>query len=489
MSATYLAAWLLPWLAGTGLWLLVNRGWRGPADFAAAAGYGLLIGLFLAATLTALVAANDTRAAFSNVSPWLIGIGVIAWSAALGLRRRAQGAAASPLPFRLRGFDWYFAFRSDATPPLRLRLLWWCLFALLLARLLVIADEALLRPLFPWDGWSAWAVKPKSWYLLGHVEPYVGFRAWLAHPDDATRTVAVWSYPELLAWLQVWFASAAGGWREPLIDVAWCGALVALGLAAYGQWRALRLPPWLAMVLVYGLLSLPLPNAHAALAGYADLWLAATFGLAMLAWARWLREREPGQLLLAGVLAFTMPAVKLEGAVWLLAFGAVFVLGLLRPRWRWGLIGGGLAVVAIGLALGGFGVPLPGLGWVRFAWGEVQIPALGTLPLYWRPVGGAMLAGLFTLPNWHLLWYLVPVLLVWRRRVLLRDAAAGAMAAVLGLCALFLFVLFFFTEASQWAENYTSANRLILQVVPVVFVLFALLLDGVDGTQADSRSP
>ena len=36
-----------------------------------------------------------------------------------------------------------------------------------------------------------------------------------------------WNYPELLAWIEVWFASAAGGWNEPLVDLAWCGALAA----------------------------------------------------------------------------------------------------------------------------------------------------------------------------------------------------------------------------------------------------------------------
>jgi hypothetical protein len=40
----------------------------------------------------------------------------------------------------------------------------------------------------------------------------------------------------------------------------------------------------------------------------------------------------------------------------------------------------------------------------------------------------------------------------------------------------FLFVLFFLTTASAWAQDFTSANRLILQLVPSVLVLAATLL-------------
>ena len=49
-------------------------------------------------------------------------------------------------------------------------------------------EEALLRPVFPWDAWSAWAVKPKTWMLIGHAEPYVSMLQWLADPTAAVRT-------------------------------------------------------------------------------------------------------------------------------------------------------------------------------------------------------------------------------------------------------------------------------------------------------------
>src|SRR4029078_3213351 len=128
------------------------------------------------------------------------------------------------------------------------------------------------------------------------------------------------------AWIQLWFASALGGWNEPLVDLAWCGALSAFALAAYGYWRVAALSPWISLGLVYALVSLPLIDGHVALAGYADLWVAITLGLAVLAWARWLILRERRQWVLGVALARCLPAMKLEGTVWLVAFLAVVAL-------------------------------------------------------------------------------------------------------------------------------------------------------------------
>ena len=466
MSMGYLLAWLLPWATGTGICLALNRGRRRPGDLAAALGAGFLLGILLAGGLAGFVAPKKTAEAFARTAPWLAGIGMLAWAAAIAFRERAVMAGVAPMRA-----GW--------------RLLWLLLLAAILLRLDILASEALLRPTFPWDAWSAWSVKPKSWYLLGHYAPYVSMQQWLADPDLAVRTAAIWDYPELLAWIEIWFASAAGSWNEPMINVVWTGVLGAIGLASYGQWRALGVYPGLAMLLAYGLLSLPLLDAHAALAGYADIWLAASFGLAVLGWLRWLRHGERGQLALAWMFALSMPMIKLEGAVWLIVFASVTLLGVLQRRLRWLLVAATLALAAILVALGGFRLPILGLGWIHVAWGELVIPALGTLELHWRSVGSAMLSGMLTLPNWHLLWYLVPVVIIMRWQVFRADRLARSLGALLGLCAAFLFVLFFFTDASAWAENYTSANRLILHVVPVMFSLLAVLLADLRLSPAD----
>lgn len=461
VDAAYIAAWLLPLFVGGGVWTLLRGPARGPADIAAAAGAGWLVGVLIAAACARFAASADTAHAFACAWPWCAAIGVAAWIAAAA---------------RLRGHPHGFFVRP---PSMRaaLRIVWWLLLLWIVARLALLGDEASLRPVFPWDAWSAWAVKPKSWFLLGRAEPYVSMLDWLASPQLATRTAASWGYPELLAWIELWFASAAGAWNEPLVDVAWCGALAAFSLAAYGYWRALGLASWLALAFVYVLVSLPLIDAHVALAGYADLWLALTLGLATLAWVRWIVDGERGQLALAACLALCLPAIKLEGTVWLLTFGSVVVLDLLPRRWRWPTLGAIAIVVLAAVAAGAFGA-------VSMSWNRIEVPSLGTFALAWHGVGGAMVASLFTLPNWHLFWYALPVLLALRRTRFRGDRAARMLGLMLLIDFAFLFVLFFLTTASAWAQDFTSANRLILQLVPSVLVLAATLLRPLAGEEA-----
>jgi hypothetical protein len=435
------------------VWLLARGPARAPADLAAMIGGGWLIGVVIAAASARFAASADTAHAFAHAWPWLAAIGAVAWIGAVArLRGHPHGLFARPAPMRAA-----------------LRAVGWLLLISIATRLALLGYEASLRPVFPWDAWSAWAIKPKTWFLLGHAEPYVSMLDWLANPQLALRTAASWGYPELLAWIELWFASAAGAWNEPLVDVAWCGALAAFALAAYGYWRALGLAWWLALALVYVLISLPLIDAHVALAGYADLWLALTLGLATLAWVRWTVGRERGQLALAACLALCLPAIKLEGAVWLATFGAVVALDFLPRRWRWPVLGGIAAAAIVAAVAGAFGP-------VQVSWSRIEIPSLGTFALAWHEVGGAMVASLFTLPNWHLFWYAVPVLLVLRRRRFGSDRAARTLGLMLLIDFAFLFVLFFLTTASAWAQDFTSANRLILQLVPGVVVLAATLL-------------
>ncbi len=453
VDVAYIAAWVLPAIVGGGIWRALSARSRWAFDVPAAIGAGWLIGVFVAAGCARLAALADTAHAFSRALPWYVAIGIAAWIAAIVRLRRVQAESATPI----------------AAVSTLSRVLWWLLLAWIVFRFLVIGDEASLRPVFPWDAWSAWSIKPKTWFLTGYVEPYVSMFDWLSHTDRALRTAASWSYPELLAWVQLWFASAAGAWNEPLVDLAWCGALAAFAFAAYGYWRALGLVPWIALALVYGLVSLPLIDAHVALAGYADLWVALTLGLATLAWTRWLIGREPRQLALATAMALCLPVIKLEGMVWLISFCAVVALDLVPPRRRRLVLWGIPSVLIASAFVAALVSAHAGRNWI-------EIPSLGTFALAWHGVGGAMVASLFTLPNWHLLWYVVPVLLVVRRRRFRDDRAARMLGLMLLIDFAFLFALFFLTTASAWAQDFTSANRLILQLVPSVFALAAVLL-------------
>ena len=462
MRIDYLLAWLLPLLAGAGICRLLQADARFAGRHAVLLGSGWVAGVYVAALLACLTGSMDTRHAFASALPRLAGLAAIAWGMVLLRRRFVRVTPGMPAT-------------RDAVGTVA-RVAWWLLLAVIVVRLLMLGAEAALRPVFPWDAWSAWAVKPKSWMLLGRADQYVPLSTWLTDPVASVRTNATWNYPEWLAWIEVWFASAAGGWNEPLVDAAWCGAFAALALAAYGYWRGAGLAPLVALGLAYALVSLPLLETHVALAGYADLWVGVTLGLAVLAWSRWLMFRERGQWLLGMAFAACLPALKLEGAIWLLVFAAIVALELLLARWRWRVAALVVAMFAIGLLAGGFSVPVPGLGWVQIAWGRLTIPGIPPFELAWHPVGEATLSSLFVLPNWHLLWYALPLVAIWRWRVLCRDHAARMLGLLLSVQFGVLFVLFFFTAAAAWAEDFTSANRLVLQIVPCVFAFIAALL-------------
>jgi hypothetical protein len=389
-------------------------------------------------------------------------LGVLAW-------RRGRGLPRRPAREHLQTIDkWKITFIAITT-------------ASLVWRGCIALREILLRPTFPWDAWDAWAVKSKTWFLLGHYVPFVSMRDWLLHLATAEYTGPAWSYPATLGWMQIWFASAAGGWIEPLVNLPWLALWVGMLLAHYGQWRALGVKAMPAMVFVYLLGSLPLLITHVALAGYADLWIATLFGLAVLAWLRWLKQRDRNQLALALLCALSLPLLKLEGAVWLLLFLSVAVAGLLPQRGRRYILGAILVLLILGMAIGKLVLPLLGLGWVSIGLHEIDVPVIGKLAIAWH---GAALEGLlrslFGQSNWNLLWWMAPAIVLWRWRDLRANRSLRLLGSLLLAGIGFLLFLFLFTDAARWAESYTAINRLLMHIVPAVVTLLALCCRGVD---------
>lgn len=479
MSFALLFAWLLPIATGVAVYTAFDA--RRAAGYRAAAlGYGIVLGLLFAGAASDLFARADTSHAMAHA--WLpltvfsLFAGVVAW-------RRSH----SPMNV------------ATVPPPQKMEKWKITLFCIALAALAVrgvIAwREILLRPTFPWDAWDAWAVKSKVWFLLGHYAPFVSMGQWASNTPVESYSGPAWSYPSALAWVQVWFASAAGGWIEPLVNLPWLALWVGMLLAHYGQWRALGLTRMRAMACVYFLGSLPLVTVHVALAGYADLWIAAIFGFAVLAWARWLEQRDRNQLALACLCVVTLPWIKLEGAVWLLLFAGVAGYCSLPRQWRRYVVGVIVAIALVGAAIGHLKIPLFGLGWVSVSLHAIEVPVIGTLAIAFHP--GALagtVAGLFAQPSWHLLWYLAPLIVIWRWRQFRAIRAARAIGGLLIASLGFLAFLFLFTDAAQWAESYTAINRLVMHIVPALFTLLALLLRDADlrptlfDTAAESES-
>ncbi|HEX5124676.1 MAG TPA: hypothetical protein VFV97_15650 [Rhodanobacteraceae bacterium] len=451
MSVAYLVAWLTPLTLGSGLFALLDGRPRTPADFMRVFGGGFVLGALATAFALAPLGRVDVDAIVPRVAIVLLPLAIGAWAWVL-LRERESTAPTPP----------------DAR---RMHPLIWCLLALLAIHAWLMADEILLRPMYPWDAWAAWLLKPKAWMLGGHLDAFVGFDEWLADASGTLRTAQSWNYPEALGRLALWFASAWGDWNAGVVGAIWFALWAALLAGVYGGLRALGLARDRAIVAIYALGSLPLINVHVALAGYADLWIAALIAFACLSWMRGLETGARGPFVLAALFALLLPAVKLEGAIWL-----VLLAGTMLYAWM------PLHIRRVALVL----APVIGAGIVLAYLARLPLiaPALDRIGLsadtdvllaHAPAVIGAAAEGLFAQYNWHLFWIAFALTLVVRFAKLKASPPLRFIGLFLLLGSAFLFALFVLTPAGKWAESYTAVNRLSLQIVPAMLVFAALL--------------
>ena len=447
----------IPWLAGA-LWVRVL--WRdAPAGvWPLALGYGGLLGLLAATLLLRAQAALDLPP--DVVAPTI----VLALLAVLG-GWLAWRRTSPPIPIAMN------RARTPRMEPRWPQFLFILLLAWLGVRWVGLALEVWWRPLYPWDAWTTWAVRPRVWVELGQLAPFVDSQRWLADATGSVYALEAWNYPYTVPLLALWPTLAYGAWNETAANLPWLGCALALGLGFYGQARLWGASALTALVFTWLLLSLPLLETHVALAGYADLWLSAAFGLAAMAFFQWVRNRDRRQGLLALLLVLACPLIKMEGAVWLLLFIPVLLAARLRGRWLLALAG---VIAALGLSwwlVGGVAFDVPGLGKVRLMPELIQVPYLGRFSLGYRGGWDPVVKNFLVLANWHLFGYLVLLTAGVAAVVVVRGRAerwlrAELVFVVASLVA--LFVLFFLTDAQRWAEQYTSINRVLLDFVPTL---------------------
>ncbi len=203
--------------------------------------------------------------------------------------------------------------------------------------------------------------------------------------------------------------------------------------------------------------SLPLANVHVALAGYADLPLAAYYTGAVLAFLRWSAMRDVREAMLALLLGVACTQIKVPGLVWALTIVPGVVVVLL-PR-----LGPRLVVV-------GFAVTLFLLAVV-----SQSHPILLNYRMHldFDPAWRALVETHFLLSNWHLLWYaaIAAALLAWRQ---LTSPGLAPLTAIVAGGALFLIVVFSFTNARIWVTSQTTINRATLHLAPLAAVFLVL---------------
>jgi hypothetical protein len=364
--------------------------------------------------------------------------------------RRGAGAHARDLRFALRG-----AFAVPEMAP-SLRIVWWLLLAWIAVRLALLGVEVFTRPLYPWDAWMQWATKARVWYELGTIVPFARINEWLAANGTAWFDAAP-EYPPTMPLLQVWSCLVLGRWDDTLMNGAWWQIAIALALTVYGGLRSLGVAALAALVGTVLVASLPLANVHVALAGYADLPLAAWYTAAALAFLRWNQQRDWREAALVLLLLAACTQIKNPGYFWALTLvPAVLVAWLPRLGPRIAVAGFAAAFIAM-IALAQF----------RLSVFNYQ------LKLDFDPAWGDLVQSYFLLGNWHLLWFGVIASAVLAWRALLQPALAPlTMMVAAGL--MFLFFVFAFTNASAFIADQTTVNRATLHLAPLMVVFMVL---------------
>lgn len=337
---------------------------------------------------------------------------------------------------------------------------------LLAVRLTTLGLELLWRPLFPWDATMHWATKARVWFDAGSIVPFVENREWLELGGEGVFTDHHPGYPITTPLLQVWMNSATSRWDESLMNLPWLLCLLALGSAFFGQARASGAGLALALVFSYFLLSMPLINTHVALAGYADLFLGACYGAALMAFHNWSVHRQPWQAGMAVFFALSCTLIKNEGFYWLLTFIPALIVVTMQGR-RAALLLSGLLLAAICL--------------LAFFPPDLAIAghSLNRLNLHYRPEALAGIGSLFWVhDSWHLFAYLLVLVLP---AGLFRSGSRasnyrGILTALASAVGLFL-ILFLFTGYASGAVRFTAVGRISVQLIPGL-VFLAMLLTG-----------
>ncbi len=444
-----------------GMSVLSALDWPRTRDSAGAAalrcGYGYILGALLLTVWMRGLSAVGLRFGWASISLPLLGLTAMLtmWAARHGRVSVTAARSALAAMFAPALTGWRRAF-------------WIALIALLFIHFAFMASEISWRPLYPWDAWVQWATKARVWYELGHLAPFVRADTWLAGADGAFFDASP-NYPATVPLLQAWTCIAIGRWDDSAMNWPWLAILAALAAAMYGALRGEGVGSLLALFGAYLLASLPLVDVHVALAGYADLPMAAVYALAAMAFYRWSVRRDMRDGTIALLLACVCPMIKTPGWIWAATLIPGLVIALLPRR--------GVRVVGIGFTI---------VALLLFALTRIEPTIAGyRLHLDFAPAWAQLVKSYYLMGNWNLLWYAVLALIVfgWRR---LKEPPLLPLTAVTLAGAFFLFFVFAFTDAAVWLADLTTANRATLHLVPLLVFLGVLTWHALTSVQPGS---
>jgi hypothetical protein len=452
-------ALVLPWLCGC-IWIhwLLQR--TGRCNVFIVVGQGFFLGFFIVSLVIRLWGLTGAHFHFWGIAA------VVAVSGGLGIA--LQGLRPGPGVRNKQVVPIVPAWHLTVATVLVALIAW---------RYVTLAQELLLRPLYAWDAWMNWAPKAIVWLHHGTLVNFVDPQEWLLGRDSQAYTLGnaqANGYPITVPLIQLWGMWGAGTWDHSSVFLPWLLAPIALGLALYGHLRLAGVSLLWSVIACYLLLSLPYLNVHAALAGYADIWLAAVFCLAVCALYEYRQCPHWGWTILWLLLALLCAQLKNPGIVLGLIVLVFGVRGWLKLAPALELAAVAAIVLLFTLAMVyGVDLEIPYLGRIAVDAGTIEVGRFGQIEFAYHSVGSAFLETLFVMFNWNLLWYLsLPYVCYCLYRGIVLRVPSSEFLPVLAALA-FVGVVFVFSRHYLAALSFTVLNRVLLYCVPaMIFCMF-----------------
>ncbi len=337
-----------------------------------------------------------------------------------------------------------------------------------------------LLPNIAWDSWAVWEGKAQQWVEHGLNVDIMAWNDWVN--EDTAIFNASANYPDGLSLIyflpKVLFQE---GFAITQIVVLFAFAMMTLLLIS--RIAKLGAPVYLQLAMVLVIYTTPFISNHLMIQGYADIWLAMFILLVMLSLMDYIDDNNMGIGLTIICYLAMLPMLKLEGWVWLLLFFMAYGLTLLSThKSKYKVLAGVAGVILALVLLGGIDLNFS-FGNITITHERITLLNLFDLHINFVNITEPLLISFLWQNNWSLLWLGLPFLLFTffsRRHSLASQVSHVFLILALG-CMLFLF---YFTEASRWAQDFTAINRIVLQLTPCYLFLLFKMIVRIKGIQA-----
>lgn len=344
-------------------------------------------------------------------------------------------------------------------------------FSVVLASSLLIYINGALLPNIAWDSWSVWEGRANQWMAHGLGVKVALPQAWL-YSDDSIFNLSA-NYPEglsLLYFVPKLFTQSS----FEITQILYFSAYAFTVLVLQNHIKEFGASYFLQLFFILLAFTLPLMGNHLMISGYADIWIAIILVLVLLTYIDYANYKKKAALITLLGYVCLLPMFKLEGWIWLTLLVLAHSVSVIKANKKAKFMLLGIVLLLIFLVWLGIDFETP-FGPLILSSSQVNIFSLLKLQIEFTNISELLMSGLFWQNNWSLIWLGLPFLFIsfFTQK---QDSTSNTIHLFFTLSILSVLFLFYFTKASQWAEDFTAINRIVLQLTPCYLLLLFRML-------------